>query len=556
MKSVFLVVFSAFSVLHVWPVKPASAVTFNFGTSTNAGNWQVSADGGQSYRPNEATNTDLVTPGILGTPGVWQAVYEFTLPEYATAAELIINRLGADDRIVLSLNGSIITEANDLIFDGSGSGIHDFGDGNGPVPFEFSGTDWTQPDSEIVLTSGFKFGEVNQLIAHVNNTGNGNPNALPTSDGLNTAFRVEGLVQVTDYFEPPDGSLVFVKGGEPFHVPLTGNLAAKMANWIDGRMDRGYADLSLTPDEQKGENGSHSQVGLIEAAAEAVLHQGGLGFITNVFEEISFDDGNDGETTSFLTPALLHALVTGQQVAPVNSPLSTIALFSATDFTLSRDESFLRFQGGEILENTFDDDAFIIPGGFVPPPPSDGTSTCKNTGPGLGPVDPIDPFPNPNFGGDAVSLAVGGGVYESHPGYKVGNYTDFYNPTVSVPIEWDEGVQYQHTPGSFITANLPSLILQETPEARASFFPYAHLFLRDALSEYTLEVTGQRTGATALFESDGQGFEVELDPCKNEVIDPGHPDLKRPAPEKVPEPSLGLGLLAIAGLGWRSRRSR
>jgi hypothetical protein len=168
--------------------------SIDFSTNVDAAAWQVSSDGGLSYIPNTSVNS--VSPGILGTPGVWQGLFEFFLPADIASAEMSIFNLVVDDRIVMSLNGNIIPGADAVIFGNGGVGIHDFGDGAGSVAYDFVGSPrWKQPDPyQVVVSSGFIFGGTNQLIAYVNNTGTGNPTAQPTNAGLSTAFGISGSI--------------------------------------------------------------------------------------------------------------------------------------------------------------------------------------------------------------------------------------------------------------------------------------------------------------------------------------------------------------------------
>lgn len=165
---------------------PATAFEYDFGTRTNRDAWQISVNNGESFSP---------WPEQLGTPGVWLGLFEFFLPEEAQDVNLSFFNIGANDRVVFSLNGNLIPESAHVIFGGTGMGIHDFGDGNGAVPFNFANTNWQSANpSPLTLTDGFVLGGINRLIAHMNNTGTGDPSAPATDRGLSTAMYAEGKI--------------------------------------------------------------------------------------------------------------------------------------------------------------------------------------------------------------------------------------------------------------------------------------------------------------------------------------------------------------------------
>lgn len=179
---------------------PASAFEYDFSTSTNLSAWQVSVDNGTSFSPSQVNpdSPDLLWPKPFGEPGVWLGMFEFFLPEDAQDVSLSFFDIAADDRVVFSLNGDLIAGSDHVIFGSTGMGIHDFGDGNGAVPFNFSNSNWESENPEpLVVTTGFILGEMNRLIAHMNNTGTGDPSAPATDQGNLTAMYTNGKVSYT-----------------------------------------------------------------------------------------------------------------------------------------------------------------------------------------------------------------------------------------------------------------------------------------------------------------------------------------------------------------------
>ncbi|MBP0006900.1 hypothetical protein [Roseofilum sp. Belize Diploria] len=174
---------------------PAQAFMVDLGTGTSLEGWQISNDGGASYiSPTARLDSNALWPDPFGTPGVWQGMFEFFVPDDVENVSLSIFDIGVDDRVVLSLNGTVIPGANAVIFGSVGSGVHDFGDGRGPVDFEFTGSsNWLKGDP-LVTSENFIYGGVNQLIAYVNNTNTGDPAALPVDEVELTAFFMQAEV--------------------------------------------------------------------------------------------------------------------------------------------------------------------------------------------------------------------------------------------------------------------------------------------------------------------------------------------------------------------------
>jgi hypothetical protein len=187
---------------------PASAFEYDFGTRTNLSAWQVSVDNGASFSPSQVyqNSPHELWPKPFGEPGVWLGMFEFFLPENAEDINLSFFGIGANDRVVFSLNDDLIAGSDHVIFGSTGMGIHDFGDGNGAVPFNFASTNWQSEDPDpLVVTEGFILGGMNRLIAHMNNTGVSNPAAPATNTGLETAMYVDGKVT---YSVTPDETKV------------------------------------------------------------------------------------------------------------------------------------------------------------------------------------------------------------------------------------------------------------------------------------------------------------------------------------------------------------
>jgi hypothetical protein len=132
-----------------------------------------------SAAPAGAVTIDLdINHGAVpGSPSVYTVDADFTLPAGFTNAVLTITSLTVDDRGVLQLNGTNISNAG--IF-GPGNGSMTFTPGGSNDPFTFTFGNGTQ---NLVITSGFVVGH-NDLDLIVNDTNNGIFGA-PLSGGVN-----------------------------------------------------------------------------------------------------------------------------------------------------------------------------------------------------------------------------------------------------------------------------------------------------------------------------------------------------------------------------------
>jgi hypothetical protein len=181
------------SVVVVLPQR-ASAVSVNLGTN-NAANWLTTVGGGGGGTPfllnivpgwptgigitSNGTASGQWVPGASAAAfnGFWAARETFTIPEGATNVSLSFSGLGADDRCVLELNGTILGDYN--LSQQTGPGIMSFPPGLPDVPYNYTLVTNGQ------ITSGFLSGE-NELLLVVNNTGWGGPHdptrAMPEGD--------------------------------------------------------------------------------------------------------------------------------------------------------------------------------------------------------------------------------------------------------------------------------------------------------------------------------------------------------------------------------------
>jgi PEP-CTERM motif len=169
-----------------------SASTINVSTGGNASAWSVLAGAGGSGTPfdtgsgNSITSNTTITgttlPGanIASWNGFGQATLNFSLPSDAISVSLAISNLGADDRMVMRLNG--INVADRFVFGGGGAGMFDFGAGD--VPYTFTG------NTSFLINSGFVIGGVNQLVIYFNNTGSSDRSA-PTHGFVNNTDGVD-----------------------------------------------------------------------------------------------------------------------------------------------------------------------------------------------------------------------------------------------------------------------------------------------------------------------------------------------------------------------------
>ena len=149
----------------------------NVGTQYNSSSWQVTGAGasqspafpyGGQQQEISITNNGgqfgtFVQGGSLANfNGLWYADRTFSLPAGVTAASLTFSGLQADNRAVLTLNGSII--GNIDAYHGPGQWQFDFHRGRRDQPYTFTNV------TAGTVTSGFVFGGENTLRLIVNNT--------------------------------------------------------------------------------------------------------------------------------------------------------------------------------------------------------------------------------------------------------------------------------------------------------------------------------------------------------------------------------------------------
>lgn len=166
--NIFVIALAAASV-----AAPAVAVTIDIGnpaayTASVPGTFSGTGGmGGFSFTPTNQNNLSFYT--LTDT---------FSLP--TGAAKLNITNLFADDRVIVELNGTPISDAG--IF-GPGNGQFFFTDGGPVVNHTFVNGNGAQ---STTITSGFNAG-MNTLTLIVNNTNNGiygGPTGGPTSVGI------------------------------------------------------------------------------------------------------------------------------------------------------------------------------------------------------------------------------------------------------------------------------------------------------------------------------------------------------------------------------------
>ncbi len=177
----------------------AQADTVDIGTA-NAANWTVTADGSTFTAFQLGGNVTMTSTGnALGTSpvdltkfdGVWLATLSFTLPADAINVELNTTTLLADDKLVVSLNGTDI--GNSLVAGGTGAG--NFFRNGASEAITYSG------NQALSVTSGFVLGGTNHLIVYVNNTDTTDPNAAPSNFAFPTADTSFDLTGAVTYDE-------------------------------------------------------------------------------------------------------------------------------------------------------------------------------------------------------------------------------------------------------------------------------------------------------------------------------------------------------------------
>jgi len=177
----------------------ASAVTLDIGAATSS-NWTVTGGGavnapayvatgvfgrgqglpgvtltGMSLTSTSDTNGTFAAGGSFSSfDGFWTADYRFVLPANAANIALSFANLYADDRVVLTLNGTPIGATGIIAGHNNPTGGPDggmqFTDGGALQAYTFSG-----PDGSVsgTATTGFNLGGMNVLEAIANNTNTG-----------------------------------------------------------------------------------------------------------------------------------------------------------------------------------------------------------------------------------------------------------------------------------------------------------------------------------------------------------------------------------------------
>jgi hypothetical protein len=191
------------------------AATIPFNTSTLINNWTVTAGGAVDATPYpfdvclsiSSTGTGIGTFVDGGSfsqfSGFWTARYLFFLPAEAVNVTLTFSDLRADDRAVLTLNGTRIGAAGIILQGGGNSGSMVLTDGGPLLSYTFDGASGSVSGN---VTSGFKLGGMNTVQGIVNNTDTGiSGPVLPIFAGSSidgTTFGVSGFVTYTMIPEP------------------------------------------------------------------------------------------------------------------------------------------------------------------------------------------------------------------------------------------------------------------------------------------------------------------------------------------------------------------
>jgi len=135
--------------------------------------------------------------------GYWVAHFTFSLPANATSISLNYANFGADDRVVLTLNGAIFDATGffvDWVHNGTPSML--LTDGGSVEPYSSFSSSLDGFVSGNV-TSGFNTGGLNTIEAIINNTGNGVYGAdqnINPNDG--TSFVLSGTISYSVVPEP------------------------------------------------------------------------------------------------------------------------------------------------------------------------------------------------------------------------------------------------------------------------------------------------------------------------------------------------------------------
>jgi hypothetical protein len=199
-------------------VSVAQADTVDIGTA-NAANWTVTADGstfaafelGGAVTMTSTGNSLGASPiDLTKFDGVWLAKLTFTFPADAINIALNTTSLLADDKLVVSLNGTDI--GNALVGGGTGAGT--FFRNGASESVVYSG------NQALSVSSGFVLGGTNNLIVYVNNTDTTDPNAAPSNFAFptaDTAFELAGAVTYSESAQSavpePQSALWFGLGG-------------------------------------------------------------------------------------------------------------------------------------------------------------------------------------------------------------------------------------------------------------------------------------------------------------------------------------------------------
>jgi hypothetical protein len=138
------------------------------------------------------TGTFLSGGSIANFTGFWTARFSFTLPSNAYDVQLNFSKLFGDDRVVMKLNGTIISSAGIVAPGNSLNGFMVMTDGGPSQAYTFAGQSGSVSGS---VSTGFVSG-LNTLDFIVNNTGNNLAGALKPSLASNdgTEVGIEGSV--------------------------------------------------------------------------------------------------------------------------------------------------------------------------------------------------------------------------------------------------------------------------------------------------------------------------------------------------------------------------
>jgi hypothetical protein len=120
-------------------------------------------------------------------------------------------------------------------------------------------------------------------------------------------------------------------------IPIDDGLANKMLQIIEKKLGSPFINVesnlikSLLPSNQKGGNGAFTCVGLVERAAEDAGHNGGQGFIPNIFESFFITPLLEVNT---LSPGLLNYAMKNQQLLS-KAEQWVLGFFDPVDFIIT-----------------------------------------------------------------------------------------------------------------------------------------------------------------------------------------------------------------------------